>query len=58
MNTYNGFNLRDSITAAFGSLTAVTVSILFSATCLIGSVGPASAASPAQTQTSIIVPLA
>lgn len=58
MNTYNGFNLRDSITAAVGSLTAVTFSILFSATCLIGAVGPASAAPQAQAPTSIAMPLA
>lgn len=58
MNTYNGFNLRDSVTAAIGSLTAVTFSILFAATCLIGAVGPASAATQGQTATSIVMPLA
>jgi|CXWL01.1.fsa_nt_gi hypothetical protein len=58
MNSYNGFNLRDSITAAIGSLTAVTISVLFAATCLIGAVGPATAATPALAQTSIMVPLA
>lgn len=58
MNTYNGFNLRDSVTAALGSLTAVTFSILFSATCLIGAVGPASATPHAQAATSIVMPLA
>ena len=58
MNTYNGFNLRDSVTAAFGSLTAVTFSILFSATCLIGAVGPAAASPQAGAQTSIVMPLA
>lgn len=56
MITYNGFNLRDSITAAIGSLTAVTFTVLFSATCLIGAIGPAS--TPAQAQTSIAMPLA
>lgn len=58
MNTYNSFNLRDSITAAFFSMTAVTCSILFAATCLIGAVGPANAATPSQAQTSIVMPLA
>ncbi|MBL0114184.1 MAG: hypothetical protein IPP45_01340 [Sphingomonadales bacterium] len=58
MNTYNGYSLRNSITAAFGSLTAVTVSILFSATCLIGSIAPANAETSAQARTSFIVPLA
>ncbi len=58
MNTYNGYNLRNSVTAAVGSLTAVTVSILFSATCLIGTIAPASAETSAQAHTSIIVPLA
>ncbi len=51
MNTYNGFNLRDSVTAAIGSLTAVTVSILFAATCLVGTVGPANAGTSAQAYT-------
>ena len=51
MNTYNGFNLRDSITAAIGSLTAVTVSALFAATCLVGPVGTASAGTTAQAHT-------
>lgn len=58
MNTYNGYNLLNSITAAVGSLTAVTVSILFSATCLIGSIAPANAETSAQAHTSFIVPLA
>jgi hypothetical protein len=58
MNTYNGYNLRDSITAAIGSLTAVSLSVLFAATCLIGAVGPAAAATPAQTQAPIVMPLA
>ena len=51
MNTYNGFNLRDSVTAAIGSLTAVTVSILFAATCLIGPVGTANAGTSADATT-------
>ena len=51
MNTYNGFNLRDSVTAALGSLTAVTVSALFAATCLVGTVGPASAGTSAHATT-------
>ncbi len=58
MNTYNGYSLRNSITAAVGSLTAVTISILFSATCLIGSIAPASAETSATVRTSVIVPLA
>ena len=58
MNTYNGYNLRNSITAAFGSLAAVTISILFAATCLIGAVGPANAATTPQAHTSIAMPLA
>lgn len=58
MNTYNGYTFRNSITAAVGSLTAVTVSILFSATCLIGSIAPANAETSAQAHTSFIVPLA
>ena len=58
MNTYNGYNLRDSITAAIGSLTAVSLSVLFAATCLIGAVGPAAAATPVQAQASIAMPLA
>jgi hypothetical protein len=48
MNTYNGFNLRDSITAAIGSLTAVTFSVVFAATCLVGTVAPSGAATSAQ----------
>ena len=51
MNTYNGFNLRDSITAAIGSLTAVTVSVLFAATCLVGTVSPVGAGTSAQAYT-------
>ncbi len=51
MNTYNGFNLRDSITAALGSLTAVTVSVLFAATCLVGTVGTANAGTSAHADT-------
>lgn len=51
MNTYNGFNLRDSITAALGSLTAVTVSALFAATCLVGTVGTANAGTSAHAYT-------
>ncbi len=58
MNTYNGFSLRDSVTAAIGSLTAVTFTVLFASTCLIGAVGPASAAPQAQAPTSIAMPLA
>ncbi len=58
MNTYSGYTFRNSITAAVGSLTAVTVSILFSATCLIGSIAPANAEPSAQAHTSFIVPLA
>lgn len=58
MNTYNGFSLRNSITAAIGSLTAVTVSLLFSATCLIGSIAPANAEVSTHTHTSMMVPLA
>ena len=57
MNTYENFNVRDSITAAIGSLTAVTLSALFAATCLIGAVGPAAAA-PAQASTVSAMPLA
>ena len=48
MNTYNGYTFRNSITAAVGSLTAVTVSNLFSA----------NAETSAQARTSFIVPLA
>lgn len=44
MNTYNGFSLRDSITAAIGSLTAVTLSAVFAATCLVGTVGTTTSA--------------
>ncbi len=51
MNTYNGFNLRDSITAAIGSLTAVTFSALFAATCLVGPVDTAGTGPSAQTYT-------
>ena len=51
MNTYNSFNLRDSITAAIGSLTAVTFSVLFAATCLVGTVSPTGAATSAQAYT-------
>jgi hypothetical protein len=51
MNTYNGFNLRDSITAAIGSLTAVTFSALFAATCLVGPVDTAGAGPSAQAYT-------
>ena len=51
MNTYNGFNLRDSVTAAIGSLTAVTVSVLFAATCLIGPVDSTGAGTSAQAYT-------
>ena len=59
MNTYNGYNLRDSITAAIGSLTAVTLSVVFAATCLIGAVGPAAAApAHSQAQSAIVMPLA
>jgi hypothetical protein len=48
MNTYNGFNLRSSVTAALFSVAAVTASILFSATYTVGAVGAASSA-PAYT---------
>jgi hypothetical protein len=48
MNTYNGFNLRSSVTAALFSIAAVTASILFSATYTVGAVGVASSA-PAYT---------
>ena len=51
MNTYNGFNLRDSITAAIGSLTAVTVSVLFAATCLVGPVDTTNAGTSAHAYT-------
>ena len=51
MNTYNGFNFRDSVTAAIGSLTAVTFSILFAATCLVGPVGSTGAGTSAQAYT-------
>ena len=44
MNTYNGFSVRNSVTA-------VICTILFSATCLVGAVGPARAATPAQAHT-------
>lgn len=44
MNTYNGFNLRHSVTAAFLSVVAVTFSVLFSASCMVGTVGPAGTA--------------
>ncbi len=48
MNTYNGFNLRSSVTAALFSIAAATASILFSATYTVGAVGVASSA-PAYT---------
>lgn len=51
MNTYNGFNLRNSITAAIGSLTAVTFSVLFAATCLVAPVGTTGAGTSAQAYT-------
>lgn len=51
MNTYNGFNLRDSITAAIGSITAVTFSALFAATCLIGPVSTTDTGASAQAYT-------
>lgn len=51
MNTYNGFNLRNSITAAIGSLTAVTFSVLFAATCLVAPIGTTGAGTSAQAYT-------
>lgn len=44
MNTYNGFNLRSSVTAALFSIAAVTASILFSATYTVGAVGAGTSA--------------
>lgn len=51
MNTYNGSSVRNSVAA-------VVCTVLFSATCLVGAVGPARAASPAQNPTPVVLPLA
>jgi hypothetical protein len=35
MNTYNGFSLRNSVTAAVVSVVVVFSSMVFSATCMV-----------------------
>lgn len=51
MNSYNPSSLRNSVAAAI-------CTVLFSATCLIGAVGPAHAAGTTTSPAPVIVPLA
>ena len=51
MNSYNGSSIRNSVAA-------VICTVLFSATCLVGAVGPARAATPAQSAAPVVLPLA
>jgi hypothetical protein len=51
MNNYNPSSLRNSVAAAI-------CTVLFSATCLIGAVGPAHAAGATASPAPIIAPLA
>lgn len=51
MNSYNPSSLRNSVAAAI-------CTVLFSATCLIGAVGPAQAAGTTLSPAPVIAPLA
>ena len=51
MNSYNPSSLRNSVAAAI-------CTVLFSATCLIGAVGPAQAAGTTASPAPVIAPLA